>query len=85
MKCTKSSLDFEIKTDHLILARRPELVIVIKKKKKKRTCRIVHSAVQADHRVKLMESEKNDKYLDIAGKLKKKLWDMKVTLGTATK
>ena len=36
-------------------------------------------AVPADHRVKLKESEKNDKYLDLAGELKK-LWNMKVTI-----
>ena len=49
-------------------------------------------AVPADHRVKLKESEKNDKYLDLARELKK-LWKMKVTiipivigaLGTVTK
>ena len=37
----------------------------------KRTCRIVDFAVLADHRVKLKESEKRDKYLDLARKLKK--------------
>ena len=37
-------------------------------------------AVLADHRVKLKESEKRDKYLDLARELKKKnLWDIKVT------
>ena len=49
-------------------------------------------AVPADHRVKLKENEKKDKYLDLAGELKK-LWNMKVTiipivigaLGTVTK
>ena len=49
-------------------------------------------AVQADHRVKLKESEKKDKYLDLARKLKT-LWNMKVViilivigaLGTVTK
>ena len=59
---------------------------------KKRTCRIVDFAVPADHRVKLKESEKNDKYLDLARVLKK-LWNMKVmiipivtgVLGTDTK
>ena len=55
--------DFEIKTDHLILARRPGLVII---NKKERTCRIVDFAVSADHWVKLKESEKRDKYLDLA-------------------
>ena len=34
-------------------------------------------AVPADHRVKLKESEKRDKYLDLARELKK-LWNMKV-------
>ena len=65
--------DFEMPTDHLILARRPDLVIVNKKKKKKkkekrkkkRTCQIVNFAVSVDHRVKLKESEKKDKYLDL--------------------
>ena len=43
------------------------------------TCRIVDFAVPADHRVKLKESEKNDKYLDLTRELKK-LWNMKVTI-----
>ena len=38
---------------------------------KKRTCRIVDFAVLADHRVKLKESEKKDKYLDLTKELKK--------------
>ena len=49
-------------------------------------------ACLADHRVKLKESKKKDKYLDLAWKLKKG-WNMKVTfipiiigtLGTVTK
>ena len=36
-------------------------------------------AVPADHRVKLKESEKKDKYLNIARELKK-LWNIKVTV-----
>ena len=36
-------------------------------------------AVPADHRINLKESEKKDKYLDLARKLKK-LWNMKVTI-----
>ena len=67
--------DFEIQTDHLVSARRPDVVTVNnkkkKKKKKKRTCRIVDFAVPADHRVKLKESEKRDEYLDLARELKK--------------
>ena len=66
--------DFEIQTDHLITARRPDLVLI---NKKKRTCHIVDFAVPADHRVKLKEIEKKDKYLDLARELKK-LWNMRV-------
>ena len=55
--------DFEIQTDHLISARRTDILIV---NKKKRTCRIVEFAVSSDYRVKLKESKKRDKYLDLA-------------------
>ena len=81
--------DFNIQTDHLIPARRPDLIII---NKKKRIWKIVDFAVSADHRINLKESEKKDKYLDLARELKK-LWNMKVTmvpiligaLGTVTK
>ena len=71
--------DFNIQTEHLIPARRPDLIIV-------------DFAVPADYRINLKESEKKDKYLDLARELKK-LWNMKVTivpivigaLGTITK
>ena len=81
--------DFNIQTDHLIPARRPDLIII---NKRKRICKIVDFAVPADHRINLKEGEKKDKYLDLARELKK-LWDMIVTivpivigaLGTVTK
>ena len=65
-------------------------VVIVNKKEK--TCQIVDFAILADHRVKLKESEKRYKYLDLARELKK-LWSMKVTaipvvigaLGTVTK
>ena len=60
--------DFDIHTDHLISARRPDLMII---NKKKRICKIVNFAVPADHRIKLKECEKKDKYLDLARELKK--------------
>ncbi len=49
-------------------------------------------AVSADHRIKLKEIEKKDKYLDLVRELKKQ-WNMKVTIipividvfGTVTK
>ena len=34
----------------------------------------------ADHRIKLKEYEKKDKYLDLARELKKKLWNMRLTI-----
>ena len=60
------------------------IIIVIKEN--------VDFAVPADHRIKLKECEKRDKYLDLAKELKK-LWNMKVTIipivigafGTVTK
>ena len=61
--------DFNIQTDHLIPTRRPDLIII--NKKKKRTCKIVDFAVLADHRIKLKECEKNDKYIHLARELKK--------------
>ena len=65
--------DFDRHTDHRILARRPDLIL-----KKKRNCKIVDSAVAADH-IKLKECEKKDKYPDLARELKK-LWSMQVTI-----
>ena len=49
--------DFDIHTDHLISARRPDLIII---NKKKRTCKIVDFAVPADHSIKLKKHEKMD-------------------------
>ena len=79
--------DFQIQPNHLILARRPDVVIINnekkkkkRKKEKKRTCRIADFTVPADQRVKLKENEKKDKYLDLARELKKKLWNIKVTV-----
>ena len=59
--------DFDIQTDHLISTSRPDIIII---NKKKRTCKIVDFDVLADHRMKLKESEKKDKYLDLARELK---------------
>ena len=59
----------------------------------RRTCPIVNFTVPADDRIKLKESEKKDKYLDLARELKKQLCNLKLTaipnvvgvLGTADK
>ena len=75
----KPLYDFDIHTDDLISARRPDLIII---NKKKRISRIVDFAVPDDHSwPKLKECEKEDKYLDLAIELKK-LWNMKVTIIT---
>ena len=89
--------DFDIHTDHQILARRPDLILINKKKKKKkkkkkRNYKIVALVVLADNRIKLKEFERKDKYLVIVMVLKK-LWNMEVTIipivivefGTVTK
>ena len=68
--------DFNIQTDHLIPARRPDLIIINKKEKEKRICKIVDFAVPVDHSINLKECEKNDKYLNLAREWKK-LWNMK--------
>ena len=60
--------DFDIQTNHLMSARRPDLMII---SKKKRECKIVDFSVTTDHRVKLKESGKKDKYLELARELKK--------------
>ena len=81
--------DFDIHTDYQISARIPDLIII---NKKKRTWKIVDFAVPADHRIKLKECEKKDKYLDPVRQLKK-LWNMQVSIipivigafGTVTK
>ena len=68
--------DFNIQTDHLIPARTPDLIIINNKKK---NCKIVDFAVSTDHWINLKESEKKDKYLDLARE-SKKLWNMKITI-----
>ena len=72
----KPLADFDIHTDNLISVKRTELIII---NKKKRICKIVDFAVPADHRIKLKECEKKDKYLDFARGLKK-LWNMQGTI-----
>ena len=69
----RNNCDFEIQTDHLISARRSDFY---NNQQKKRT---VDFAVPVDHRVKLKDIEKKDKYLDLATELKK-VRNMKVTV-----
>ena len=66
--------DFSIQTDHVIEARRPDMIIVDKKNNK---CQIIDFAVPYDTRVDEKEREKILKYQDLARELKK-LWNKKV-------
>ena len=71
----KILLDFEIQINHLIQVKRPKLVSI---NKKKRTGCQVGFTITVDYRVKIIKkSEKIDKYLDLARKLKRQ-WNMKV-------
>ena len=49
-----------------------KITLQIQNQQKKGTFRIVDLAVSAEHRVKLNECEKRDKYADLAKELKKK-------------
>ena len=62
--------DFVIQTDFQTSARQPVPVIV-----SKRIWRRVDFTIPADQREKIKESEKRDKYLDLARELKKTLWN----------
>ena len=54
------------------------IIIIITIIQKKRICKIIDFAVPADHRIKVKEYEKKDRYLNLARELKKQ-WNMKVT------
>ena len=56
-KMNKILWDFEIQLDHLILARRPDLVF------------IMDFAVHVDLKVEIKESKKINKYLDLTREL----------------
>lgn len=66
--------DFNIQTDHVIEARRPDMIVVNKIQNK---CTIVDFAVPYDTRVTAKEQEKVLKYQDLARELKV-LWDTPV-------
>ena len=53
--------DFSIQTDHVIKARRPDLVVV---DKKERSCKIIDFAVPVDSRIEEKEKDKIEKYQD---------------------
>ena len=68
--------DMNIQTDHVIEARRPDMVVI---DKAKNHCQIIDFAVPYDSRVEQKELEKKEKYQDLARELKK-IWNMKATV-----
>ena len=54
--------DFSIQTDHVIEARRPDLVVV---DKKERSCKIIDFAVPRDSSIEEKENNKIEKYQDL--------------------
>ena len=67
---------FSIQTDHVIEARRPDLVIV---DKKERSCKIINFAVPGDSRIEEKEKDKIEKYQDLGRELQK-IWNVKVKI-----
>ena len=67
--------DFIIQTDHVIEARRPDLVVV----DKERSCKIIDFAVPGDGRIEEKEKDKIEKYQDLGRELQK-IWNVKVKI-----
>ena len=68
--------DFNIQTDHVIEARRPDMIVIDKETK---FAKIIDFAIPYDSRVNSKEVEKTEKYQDLAREIKK-LWGMRVTV-----
>ena len=68
--------DFSIQTDHVIEARRPDLVVV---DKKERSCKIIDFAVPGDSRIEEKEKDKIEKYEDFGRELQM-IWNVKVKI-----
>ena len=65
--------DFDVQTDHVIQARRPDVIVIDKEKKE---CKIIEFAMPYDSRVNAKEVEKIEKYQDLAREVQK-LWNMR--------
>ena len=68
--------DFSIQTDHVIVARRPDLFVA---DKKERSCKIIDFAVPEDSRIEEQEKDKIEKYQDLGRELQK-IWNVKVKI-----
>ena len=67
--------DFSIQADHVIEARRPDLIVV----DKERSCKIIDFAVPGDSRIEEKEKDKTEKYQDL-GRGLQKTWNVKVEI-----
>ena len=74
-KC-KILWDFTVQTDHIIQARRPDMIVIDKETNK---AQVIDFAIPYDSRVDSKEMEKIEKYQDLVRELKR-LWDMKVVV-----
>ena len=68
--------DFSVQTDHVIEARRPDLVVV---DRKERSCKIIDFAVPGDIRIEEKETDEIEKYQDLGRELQK-IWNVKVKI-----
>ena len=68
--------DFSIQTDHVIEARRPDLVVV---DNKERSCKKIDFAFPGDSRTEDKEKDKIEKYQDLGRELQK-IWNVKVKI-----
>ena len=59
--------DFSIQTDHVIEARRPDLIVGFKE----RSCKIIDFAVTRDSRIEEKEKDKIEKYQNLGRELQK--------------
>ena len=66
---------FSIQTDHVIEARRPDLVVV----DKERSYKITDFAVPGDSRIEEKEKDKTEKYQDLGRELQS-IWNVKVKI-----
>ena len=68
--------DFSIQIDHVIEARRPDLVVVDQKERK---CKMIDFAVPGDSTIEEKEKDKIEKYQGLGRQLEK-IWNVKVKI-----
>ena len=68
--------DFSIQTNHVVEARRPDLIVV---DKKKRSCKIIDFAVPGNSTIEEKEKDKIENY-QVLGRELQKIWNVKVKI-----